>query len=74
MCKFYAIFMKMLACYKIWAFCHRGGKKGCHGDESENDAIAPYRFQKLTEIPVQKEVGVSVSKDGGVIPVAGCPT
>ena len=49
-------------------------QNGCHGNQSENDATATYRFWQLTEIPVQKEVGVSVSsKDGGVIPDSGFP-
>ena len=74
----YASYMQFL--WKCWhvirygAFCHRGGKKGCHGDESENDVTTPYRFRKLTEIPVQKEVGVSVScKIDGVLPETGFP-
>ena len=30
---------------KTRGICHRGGKKGCHSDESENDATATYRFR-----------------------------
>ena len=58
----------------IRSICHRGGRKGCHGNESENDATATYRFRQLTEIPVQKEVWRErVMQDGGVIPVTGFP-
>ena len=28
----------------LWSSCRRGGRKGCHGNESENDATATYRF------------------------------
>ena len=29
---------------KTRGICHRGGKKGSHGDESENDGTTTYRF------------------------------
>ena len=50
-------------------------RKGCHGNESENDATTTYRFRYLTEIPVQKEVCgcAEHAKDGGVLPTSGFP-
>ena len=58
----------------LWSICHRGGKKGCHDNEFENDATATYQFRQLMEIPVQKEVWRErVMQDGGVIPDFGFP-
>ena len=49
-------------------------KKGCHGDESKNDATATYRFRLLVEIPAQKEAWRErVMQDGGVLPTTGFP-
>ena len=44
----YASFMQLnenIDLSKIRGICHHGGKKGCHGDDSENDATVTYRFR-----------------------------
>ena len=74
MSKFYAIFTKMLACYKIWGICHRGR------NERGATATDPKMMPRNISVPVAhgdagaKEVWRERAKDGGVIPDSGCPT
>ena len=47
--------------------------KGCHGDESENDATATYRLSGSPRGYRCKRKWRERAKDGGVIPVTGFP-
>ena len=59
----------------LWSICQRGGKKGCHGDESKNDATATYRWSdNSSRCRCKGKCGCAEhAKDGGVIPVTGFP-
>ena len=67
-------FMKMLtwACYE--AFVTMAEQKGCHGDETENDATATYRLSNNSlRCRCKRKWRERVMQDGGVIPASGFP-
>ena len=68
-------YLKMLI-RALWDICHRGGKKGCHGNDNANGATAMFRFP-VTRLRYRckREVCgcVEHARDGGVLPVTGFP-
>ena len=66
--KFYASFKENVDKSIIWSICHRGEKKGCHGDDNGNSTTTTFRFRYSIEIPMQRRSVRNVTcRDGGVI-------